>query len=194
MRPCWGPADPSTGIRMGISIPHQAKGSHPHGLQVGVPISPSTSFHRSTIPPPSLFPPRRGSDLLVISKVVPNICARTNSAMMPWVPGGAVSGGGWCWWARGEAAAPRSSGRMTGPVYAVSLRWTATGARRQQGKGTLQRRYGTTEDVRRTPYVYQYPVGKRAWVGSGRWPGRLQGRHPGRYQGRYPGRYNVASM
>ncbi len=116
MRPCWGPANPSTGIGIGIgiSIPHQAKGSHPHGLQVGVPISPSTTvppFHRSPIPPPSLFSPRRGSDLLVISKVVPNIWARTNSAMMPWAAGagaGAVVGAG------GHEGKRRPRGRVGG--------------------------------------------------------------------------------
>jgi hypothetical protein len=54
-------------------VPDETKGAHAHGLQVGVPGQCQWSQEKQCGVCPHL---------LVISKVVPKIWARTNSAMM----------------------------------------------------------------------------------------------------------------
>lgn len=84
---------------LACNSPYQTKGTHAHGLQIRVPdagVSPKCSFGD----------PRRACFccrpyLLVISKVVPKIWARTNSAMVK-VFGGCIQsavgecGGDYC--------------------------------------------------------------------------------------------------
>lgn len=73
----------------GSDVPDEAKRAHAHGLQVGVPFRRSAQSG-------AMRGREGGWYLLVISKVVPKIWARTNSAMVGgcrWRSGGVVDRG-----------------------------------------------------------------------------------------------------